>query len=110
MKNQAFLFLLTISLLTACSTGQANALDVPLQAKNDAPPAQPTINSVLPPDNLTATDTAMPVATFTPKPPLALDAWKQMPPGSSAGDKHMLGGVLSSVVGRLAIRHESTVS
>ena len=79
MKNQAFLFLLTISLLTACSTGQANAVDVPLQATNAAPPAQPTINSVLPPDNLTATDTAIPVAIFTPTPPLALDAWKQMP-------------------------------
>src|SRR5262245_34022164 len=79
MKSKIFLFLLTMTLLVACSTGQATAVDIPIQATDIAPQTQPTIDSVLQPTNPSATDTVKPIITFTPKSPLAQDAWMQMP-------------------------------
>jgi len=79
MKNKTFLFLLIMILLGACSTGQASTVDLPVQATNTAPQTQPTIDSGLQATNLPATNNAAPVQTFTPKPPLAPDAWKQLP-------------------------------
>jgi len=79
MKNKTFLFLLIMILLGACSTGQASTVDLPVQATNTAPQTQPTIDSGLQATNLPATNNAAPVQTFTPKPPLAPDAWQQLP-------------------------------
>jgi hypothetical protein len=79
MKNRIFLFLLTIGLLTACSTGQGTAVDLPLEATGTTPQFQPTLNSLSEATSLPAANNPAPVQTFTPKPPLAEDAWKQMP-------------------------------
>jgi len=80
MKSKIFLFLMTITLLVACSNGQTAAVDIPLQATEIAPQTQPTIDSVSQATNLPVTDTIMPSATSTPKPQLAQDDWMQMPP------------------------------
>ena len=79
MKSKIFLFLLTTTLLVACSNGQTTTVDMPLQATETAPQTQPTIDSVSQVTNLPETDTVKPIVTFTAKPPLAQDAWMQMP-------------------------------
>jgi hypothetical protein len=72
MKLKSIFLISTLTLLTACSTGQSNiaqATDIPL-------PTQPTADLateiVIPTVTITA-------STATPKPPLARDAWIQMP-------------------------------
>jgi hypothetical protein len=79
MKNKIFLFLLTLTLLTACSTGQAISANVPVQATEAMLQTQPTTDSVIKATNLPPTDTLLPTTTFTPKPPLEKKAWMQMP-------------------------------
>jgi hypothetical protein len=79
MKNKIFLFFLTITLLTACSTGQAISANIPVQATAVALPTQPTADSVVEATGLSATDTAVPTTSFTPKPALEENAWMQMP-------------------------------
>jgi hypothetical protein len=79
MKNKIFLFFLTITLLTACSTGQAISANIPVQATAVALPTQPTADSVMEATGLPATDTAVPTTSFTPKPALEENAWMQMP-------------------------------
>jgi hypothetical protein len=79
MKNKIFLFLLTMTLLTACSTGQSISANIPVQATDTSLQTQPTINSVMESTDLPATDAAVPTTSFTPKPPLEENAWMQMP-------------------------------
>jgi hypothetical protein len=79
MKNKNFLFLLTLTLLTACSSGQAISANIPVQATDAALQTQPTTDSVMDVTGLPPTDTALPTTTFTPKPPLEENAWMQMP-------------------------------
>lgn len=79
MKQKTLFLLLILTLLTACSTGQApteqnasNPTVTPLQA-------QPVSDSV---EQAAATPTetlATPTASRTPKPPLEKDAWMQWP-------------------------------
>jgi hypothetical protein len=75
-----FFFVYLMTLLAACSAGQA-----PVQSNLIAPEPsasvqiQPTANPVIEATELPATDTAIPAATSTPRPPLEKDAWKQMP-------------------------------
>ena len=74
MKRRNFFLLLIVILLTACTAGgvptQVNSIATvePLQT-------QPTADPVI--ETLSATD--VPDPTPTPKPPLAKDAWMQMP-------------------------------
>jgi hypothetical protein len=72
---------LTITLLTACSTGQATPVNIPVQTTEVAAvlQTQPTIDASTPTTALSATDTVLPEATFTPKPPLDQEAWMHMP-------------------------------
>jgi hypothetical protein len=79
IKNKFLLFLLVINLLAACSTGPAVAANLPVQATQPAPQTQPTKTSVITSPQLPATVPATPPSTATPKPPLAQDAWMQMP-------------------------------
>jgi hypothetical protein len=80
MKPTFFFVVLMLTLLAACSAGQA-----PVQSNlvapepSDSVQTQPTANPVIEATDLPATDTAVPAATSTPKPPLEKDAWKQMP-------------------------------
>jgi hypothetical protein len=78
MKNKIFLFLLTMTLLAACSAGQATPTNIPVQAMDSTLQTQPTTDSLMDATSLPATDTVLPIATFTPKPPLEDDAWMQM--------------------------------
>jgi hypothetical protein len=79
MKNKFLFLLLIMTLLSACTAGQAAPTNIPLQAMEEAIQAQPTTNSVTEVTNLPATDAALPTATFASKPPLEEDAWMQMP-------------------------------
>jgi hypothetical protein len=79
MKNKTFLFLLTLILLTACSTRQTTAINTPVPASDVAPQTQPTVDSVMDATQLPVIDSGMPSATFTPKSPPKEDAWMQMP-------------------------------
>jgi len=79
MKNKTFLFLLTMTLLAACSTGQAIPVNLPVQATEAALQTQPTADSVIDTTDLPATEPVAPTETFTPKPPLEADAWMAMP-------------------------------
>jgi hypothetical protein len=79
MENKIFLFLLTMTLLAACSTGQATPTNISVQATDSTLQTRPTTDSVMDATSLPATDTVLPIATFTPKPPLEEDAWMQMP-------------------------------
>ena len=66
-----------IALLAACSTGPAA---VSIQAVPDAAPqAQPTVASAPQPTLVPMIDTPTLASTAAPKPPLAQDAWMQMP-------------------------------
>jgi len=76
MKQKIFfLFLITI-LLAACSSGQTSTPNVPMQMTDSTPHSTPTPDPE--PQKFVSTAT-IPVSTSTPKPPLAEDAWKQMP-------------------------------
>src|SRR5687767_12778593 len=76
MKHKIFFYFLIMTLLTACSSGQATTPNVPIQLADVTPHATRTPDS----DAQTFIPTAtIPASTSTPKPPLAKDAWKQMP-------------------------------
>ncbi|HUE99830.1 MAG TPA: hypothetical protein VMN99_11285 [Anaerolineales bacterium] len=82
MKNKIFFLLITMTLLVACSAGQAAPTNIPVQAADSAAQTQPTAvpaDSVMDATDLSTTETVLPTATFTPKPPLEEDAWMQMP-------------------------------
>jgi predicted small secreted protein len=79
MKNKIFLFLLTMTLLTACATGQGISANLPVQATAASLQTQPTTDSVMEATDLTATDAVVPATAFTPKPALEENAWMQMP-------------------------------
>ena len=79
MKNKIFLFLLTITLVTACSTGQGISANLPVQTAEAVLQTQPTTDTVMQATELPATDAVLPTTTFTPKPPLEENAWMQMP-------------------------------
>jgi hypothetical protein len=80
MKRTFCFILLMMTMLAACSQGQA-----PVQSNLVAPEPsvsvqfQATANSVIEATDLPVTATALPAATSTPKPPLEKDAWKEMP-------------------------------
>lgn len=78
MKNKIFLYFVTITLLAACSTGQANSANLAASATETTVQTQPTTDSVIEVTDLSATDATLPTATFTPKPPLEENAWMQM--------------------------------
>ena len=65
--------LLSFILLAACSTGQGNAPTVSVQGTEGSHQATPTADSL-------KQETDLPASTTTAKPPLAKDAWMQMPP------------------------------
>jgi len=67
-----FFLIPILTLLTACSTGQGNTA----QATNTTLQTQPTIDLAAEAVISVAT---VPASTPTPKPPLAKDAWMQMP-------------------------------
>lgn len=80
MKYKFFLFLVLI-LITACSTGQPST-PIVVQPTDSSLSSQDSAQS--PPTDDTEPQTvsstaAIPVPTATQKPPLAKDAWKQMP-------------------------------
>jgi hypothetical protein len=79
MKNKAFFLLLIMTLLTACSRGQAAPANISLQATDETVQTQPTTDSVMAATDLSAEQNMSPAATFTPKPPLTEDAWMKMP-------------------------------
>jgi len=86
MKLKIFFLLLILILLTACSPGGAPTQSSFIPTEEPSQP-QPTPfdqtqgepDSVMQATDLPATDTAMPAATNTLKPPLEKDAWMQMP-------------------------------
>jgi len=81
MKNSIFLLLIT-TLLAACSRGQAASTNIPVQTTEAVMQSQPTTDSIasgMDGNDLAAAATALPTTTLTPKPPLAEDAWMQMP-------------------------------
>lgn len=73
MRLHSFFLLLTLALLTACSTEQDNITQTP----NTPIPTQPTTGVAT---ELITSAATVPASTFTPtpKPPLAKDAWMQM--------------------------------
>jgi hypothetical protein len=79
MKQKTLFLLLTMSLLTACASGQPPTpvvsvlpTEAPLQSDPAAAPAEQAVGA--PTETLT-----VPTVTSTPKPPLEKDAWMQMP-------------------------------
>lgn len=70
---QSFFLILSLTLLTACSTGQSNLV----QVTNTTPQSQPTAVTVI--ETLHTTNTPSLTASRTSRPPLAKDAWMQMP-------------------------------
>ena len=64
--------LLTLTLLIACSTRREAVPIISVQVTERTPQAVATVTSIKQVPEL-------PVSTSTPKPPLATDAWKQMP-------------------------------
>lgn len=77
MKHKTLFLLLMMSLLAACSQGQASTPIVAIQSTETPLLSQPTLVSIT--DTLTVTETAAPTFTSTPKPPLEKDAWVKMP-------------------------------
>ena len=81
MKHKIFFLFLILTLITACSSGQQSTpavfqpTDSVISVQDTVQP-QPTSDSesqmILPTETV-------PASTATPKPPLAKDAWKQMP-------------------------------
>ena len=78
-KTKSLLFLLTMTLLAACSSGQALPVNIPVRATETTVQTQPTTDSILQATELPATAVPAATETFTPKPSLAADAWKDMP-------------------------------
>ena len=76
MKQKIFFLFLITTLLAACSSGQTSTPNVPIQMTDSTPRSTPTPDPE--PQEFVSTAT-IPVSTSTPKPPLAEDAWKQMP-------------------------------
>ena len=76
MRRFLLLELLTLTLLAACSSGQASTPNVPIQMTDSTPPSTPTPDPE--PQKIASTAT-IPAPTSTPRPPLSEDAWKQMP-------------------------------
>ncbi|HZJ24521.1 MAG TPA: hypothetical protein VFD54_14485 [Anaerolineales bacterium] len=76
MKQKIFFLFLITTLLAACSSGQTSTPNVPIQMTDSTPHSTPTPDPE--PQKFVSTAT-IPVSTSTPKPPLAEDAWKQMP-------------------------------
>jgi hypothetical protein len=76
MKQKIFFLFLITTLLAACSSGQTSTPNVPMQMTDSTPHSTPTPDPE--PQKFVSTAT-IPVSTSTPKPPLAEDAWKQMP-------------------------------
>jgi hypothetical protein len=79
MKTKIFFLLLLMSLLSACAAGQAAPANISAPATEAVVQIQPTADSSKEATELPATEPVSPTATFTPKPPLEQDAWKQMP-------------------------------
>ena len=77
MKYKIF-FLLILTLLTSCATGQETRLAVPPQATEEMSQDQPESVPVKQATDLPATSTSIPAPTAT-KPPLEKDAWMNMP-------------------------------
>lgn len=68
-----------MTLLTACAAGQAAPANISAPATEAVVQDQPTADPALEATELPVTEPVVPTATFTPKPPLEQDAWKQMP-------------------------------
>ena len=79
MKNKTFFLFLILTALVACAPAQAVPISAPVQVTDVAAQTQPTNASFMETNELPTMDSVLPTATFTPKPPLAEDAWKQMP-------------------------------
>jgi hypothetical protein len=79
MKTKIFFLFLIMAVLSACSAGQAAPTNNPVQGMDAAVQAQPTTNSVRETTELPVTETVLPTASFTPRPPLEEDAWMHMP-------------------------------
>jgi hypothetical protein len=79
MMKQTTFFLLLITLLTACSSGQAAPTTISVAATKEPIQGPPSAEAILLATDLPATETVLPTASFTPKPPLAADAWMQIP-------------------------------
>lgn len=79
MKTKTLFLCLTLTLLTACSPAQTVSINAPAPVTDVAAQSQPTSASVIESTDPSVTDAVLPTATFTPKPPLAEEAWKQMP-------------------------------
>jgi hypothetical protein len=75
MKLKNIFLFSTIFFLVACSTGQSTPKFDSVES-TETPLSQPTIDSES--QSVSATET-IPAFTATPKPPLANDAWMQMP-------------------------------
>ena len=77
MKQKIYFLFLMMTLLAACSSGQPSTPNIPIQVTDPTPhTTTPTLD--LEPQTVISTAT-VPVSTSTPKPPLATDAWKQLP-------------------------------
>jgi hypothetical protein len=79
MKKDIFFLLLTLNLLAACTTAQAVPANGPMKVTEAALPTQTSADPVMGAPALTATESVLPTATFTPRPLLKKDAWMQMP-------------------------------
>jgi hypothetical protein len=80
MKYKTFFLLLVLCLLASCSTKQATTPIVPLSTTEQPRQTQPETDPVTQATELPATSSPIPEPTATSKPPLAKDAWMQMPP------------------------------
>ena len=81
MKYKIFFLFLILTLLTACSSGQESTPFVSqptdsVVSVQDTVQSQPTADSE--PQTIIPTEIS-PASTATPKPPIAQDAWRQMP-------------------------------
>jgi hypothetical protein len=71
-----------MTLLAACSGGPSATTALPVQANDSVLSIQPTVaepEPVAEATDLAVTDAALPTVTFTPRPPLAENAWMEMP-------------------------------
>ena len=90
IKNKV-LFFFPVLLLSACAAGQAAPISLPIQATEAGAPleTQPTaasVHAIMKETDVPATETVLPVATFTPKPPLEEGAWMHMPAAHASGN------------------------
>lgn len=82
MKHSIYFLILIATILSACSAGQAAPTDVPVRQAVQVQPtvtSEEALNPVTGVTDLPATEIPSPTVTPTPKPPLAKDAWKEMP-------------------------------